>query len=290
MFIGRVGLVAAVGLAHAAQASTFEDRITVVTDLTAIAMISAGETFFEQDGAKPADPAAPAVAPAKADISFWNGWKRNIDFGINGASGNSENVSVRGLFGTERKTDTLETKASISYVFANSEGEKSKSRGEANIFNNWFFGADSKWGVFAQGKIEYDEFQTWMWRFSGAVGPSYTFIKDEKTTLRGRVGLAAFYETGKAGEEEINPELDIGADWTRQFSDTQKAFATIDYYPSLDEFPAYRITAQAGYEILLSKEDNLSLKLGIQDRYDSTPGLGYKRNDVEYFVTLSFTF
>lgn len=263
----------------------FNPLITFPSELAPVVVKDNSAEWQPEAAAAPAEKAAPAP-----EVSFWNGWKRNADLGLNGSSGNSETLSIRGLIGAERKTETLETKANVGYVFANNDGEKSKSRGEANIFNNWNFGADSPWGWFAQGKVEYDEFQSWKWRFSGSTGPSYTFIKNEKTTLRGRVGLGAFYETGKSADDELHPELDLGLDFTHQFSETQKMFATIDYYPSLDEFPAYRVTAQAGYEILLSKEDNLSLKLGIQDRYDSSPGLGNKRNDVEYFVALSFNF
>jgi hypothetical protein len=284
MMVGAVGLA---GIAGVAGAST-DSGISFPMVWTGAAIDhDPAATWVAQDAAQPA--AAAAAAP-KPEISFWNGWKRNADLGLNGSSGNSETVSVRGLLGTERKTDTLETKANIGYVFTNSEGTKSKSRGEANLFNNWFFGADSKWGFFAQGKIEFDEFQSWKWRFSGALGPSYTFIKNEKTTLRGRVGFGAYYETGKRGDEEVHPELDLGLDLSHTFKEGHKGFVTVDYYPSLDEFPAYRATAQAGYEIILSKEDQLSLKLGLQDRYDSSPGLGNKRNDIEYFVALSFNF
>ena len=285
---GVFAVVASVGLAVSVAGADVQPMITFPSETVPVVLADPALTaWVAQDGAAPA--AAPAPAPA-AEISFWNGWKRNADLGINGSSGNSETVSIRALIGAERKTDTLETKANIGYVFTNSDGAKSKSRGEANLFNNWFFGADSKWGWFAQGKIEFDEFQSWKWRFSGATGPSYTFIKNEKTTLRGRVGLGAYYETGKLGDEEVKPELDIGGDLSHTFKEGHKGFVTVDYYPSLDEFPAYRVTAQAGYEILLSKEDQVSLKLGLQDRYDSTPGLGNKRNDVEYFVALSFNF
>ncbi|XVJ59614.1 MAG: DUF481 domain-containing protein [Tepidisphaera sp.] len=279
-------LVAAfVSMAGAVASADVNPRISFPSELVPVVVTDNSLEWQPQEGAAAEKPAAPA-----AEVSFWSGWKRNADLGLNGSSGNSETVSVRGLIGAERKTESMETKANIGYVFTNSDGQKSKSRGEANLFNNWNFGADSPWGWFAQGKVEYDEFQSWKWRFSGATGPSYTFIKNEKTTLRGRVGLGAYYETGKLGDDELHPELDVGLDFTHQFSETQKMFATVDYYPSLDEFPAYRVTAQAGYEILLSKEDNLSLKLGVQDRYDSTPGLGNKRNDVEYFVALSFNF
>ena len=291
----RFGIVLALcagGLGHVAAAGEWNAPLSFVGAAPAVEMLAGENQAYAAavaQGQPPAAADAPAAA-AKAPISFWEGWKHNVDLGLNGASGNTEQVAVRGLVGAQRKTDTLETKWDIQYIFANNDGNKSKSRGEANIFNNWYFGADSKWGFFAQGKLEYDEFQKWQWRASGSVGPSYTFIKNETTTLRGRLGLGGSYDWGKQADEEFHPEADIGVDYAHTFKEGHKAFVTLDYYPSLDEFPAYRIVGQAGYEILLSKESAMTLKLGIQDRYDSTPGLGFKRNDVEYFVTLSFNF
>lgn len=251
--------------------------------------ISLASTMAFDPSAQPAGEAKPE-AP-KAELSFWEGWKRNVDLGLNGSDGNSQTLNVRVAVGTERKSDRLETKAGISYVVARDDNRTTKSRGEGFVFNNWLFGADSRWGLFGQVKAEYDEFQAWDWRLSGAFGPSYMIIKEENTTLRGRVGVAFSYETGgELQDEKVSPELDLGLDFAHTFKEGHKLFANADYYPSLDEFPAYRAVAQAGYEILLSKENNLVLKLGLQDRYDSTPGVGFRRNDLEYFVTLSFNF
>src|SRR5262249_26288642 len=137
--------IGALAAASAATAADLDPRIAVPTTLA-----GPGVLAELQDGAKPQDAKAPdgkaAEAAPKPEISFWNGWKRNVDLGLNGASGNSENLSVRGLVGAERKSETLETKANIQYVYATDDGDKSKSRGEANLFNNWLFSKDSRWG------------------------------------------------------------------------------------------------------------------------------------------------
>ena len=52
---------------------------------------------------------------------------------------------------------------------------------------------------------------------------------------------------------------------------------------------AERVRARAGYEITLDPDHGMVLRLGVQDRYDSSPGPA-KRNDVNYFVTLLFKF
>ncbi len=234
-------------------------------------------------------PAAASKFTAGPDATFWQGWKRKAELGINGTAGNSEAFNIRALIGAKRISETMETAADVGYIYNTSESKKSKSRGEGNLRNDWLF-KDSNWGFYGLGKIEYDEFQNWQWRLSGYAGPSYSFIKDETTTLRGRIGAGGSYEFGKKAKEEFIPEIDIGLDFTHKLTERQNIFASVDYYPSLSNFPRYRAIGKAGWELAVDPEVNMYLKVGVSDRYDSDPGIGFKRNDVEYFVTLGWEF
>lgn len=251
---------------------------------------TAAETAAEQpqpaEAAPPVDPATPAE---DASLSFWRGWKHAVDLGLLGSDGNSETFGARAGFGAERKAERMETTIGLSYVYSTDDGEKTKSRGEATARNDWLFGKDSRWGFFVEGKIEYDEFQDWDWRLSGFLGPSYAFIKNERTLLRGRVGIGGSYEIG-GDEQEFEPELLLGLDYEHAFNERNKIFATAEYLPSLSDFPQYRVNSKAGWEILVDEKSGANLKLGVVDRYDSSPGDGFKRNDIEYFVTLGWTF
>lgn len=235
-------------------------------------------------GLQPATPPAPPPDPG----TFWEGWKHTAEVGINGSEGNSETFSGRGLIGANRKTSTMETTADIGYIFAKSDGEKSKSRGEANLRNDWVLA--EPWGFYATGKLEYDEFQSWLWRFSAFAGPSYNFIKNDRTLLRGRVGLGITKEFGRDADNDIDLSLDIGVDFEHKLTERSKIYANLDYFPSLTDFPEFRAVGKAGYEVLVDPESGMSLKLGVADRYDSSPGDGRKRNDFEYFALLAWTF
>ena len=240
----------------------------------------------------PADAAeAPVPDPTEPEprLSFWRGWKRTVDLGVLGSDGNSETFGARGAFGMERKTETEETLVGLSYVYQTDDGEKTKSRGELDARHEWLFGKESRWGFFAAGKVEYDEFQDWDWRLSGFLGPSYAFIKNDTTLLRGRVGFGGAYEIG--GEDNgFEPEALIGLDFEHAFNERNKIFASAEYLPSLSDFPEYRVNSKAGWEILVDEKSGANLKLGVVDRYDSNPGDGFKKNDIEYFVTLGWSF
>ena len=59
-----------------------------------------------------------------------------------------------------------------------------------------------------------------------------------------------------------------------------KLIAKIDYFPEWADFSNYRLVSDVAWEYLLDEDGNLSLKLGANDRYDSTPN-GREANDVD---------
>lgn len=259
------------GVVAAAQAST------VATDLridTAAALATAAT-------------AQPPVAAPKGD--FWAGWKRSVEVGVSGAEGNSENFNIRGAFGTVRDAEDMTTSVGVFYLYRTENSEKSQSRGELNIRNDWKFG-DSPWGFFATFKAEYDEFQPWDWRLSAHAGPSYNFIKNDTTLLKGRAGLGVSYEMGGSSDEEAVLEAVLGVDFSHKLSERTKIFATFDWYPSLSDIPDYRWVGNAGLETMVDPELGMLLKAGVQSRYDVTVSKPTKKHDLDYYLTLAWTF
>lgn len=232
--------------------------------------------------------AAPPPPPVEHDTPFLSAWHGKVELGLNGSAGNSESLNVRGVLGLERKTDELDTRLWANYSYATSEGDKDKSRGELGGRNDWMF-KESAWLVFADALVEYDEFQAWDWRVSGHAGLGYAFIKDEKTTLLGRAGLG-FNQTLGGPDEKFTPEGLLGIDASHQLTARQRISGSVDYLPSLRHFPEFRLVAKVGWEILVDPETKMSLKIGAEDRYDSTPGDDAKKNDIDYFAMLVWSF
>jgi hypothetical protein len=104
------------------------------------------------------------------------------------------------------------------------------------------------------------------------------------------VGLGGSKTWGGNADDDFRPEAMAGVDFEHKLTERQKITAMLEYYPSLDNFPDYRLVAAAGYELLVDPESNMFLKIGLADRYDSNPGDGKKKNDFEYFATLSWVF
>ena len=245
--------------------------------------------------ATPPTPPAPAVTilPPPKEVkpdpeTFWDGWKHSAELGLNGAEGNSRSLSVRGGLTLDRETSLMETKIGASYNYATANGQKSTDHGELGARNDYRIAPP--WRIYVQGLLEYDTFQDWRWRLSAASGLGYEVIKDDNTLLLGRVGAGFSKQFQTTGSERIEPELDLGLDFNHKFDDRQSFFVTLDYYPSLHRFTDYRATGKAGYELLVDPVHAISLKLGVEDRYQSVPGDGKKRNDLLYFAALVFDF
>ncbi|MDX2115287.1 MAG: DUF481 domain-containing protein [Planctomycetota bacterium] len=261
-------------------------RVSAAAPAPSPAQVEAAAAKAKEEAAAALEVPPPVQEEAK--LSFFEGWKGSLAAGVNGSDGNSETFSGRIQFNANRLTDLNETRWDNSYLYATDNGEKSKNRFESVLRHDFLF-KDSPWGFFVQGKAEFDEFQDWNWRASLFAGPSYALIKNDSTTLRLRAGAGITREFG-GDSNDIVPEALFGFDFNHKFDDKQSLFFNYEYLPSLKNFSDYRMTAKAGYEILLDKKSNLSLRLGVEDRYDSEPGPDSKKNDVEYFALIAWAF
>ncbi|MCB9838714.1 MAG: DUF481 domain-containing protein [Phycisphaeraceae bacterium] len=228
-----------------------------------------------------------AADPGTVEIPEPPKWERSLDFGLSGASGNTDTQNLYAAFNAHKATD----KATIDFL---AEYRKSENNGNdtANRFYTkgrytWILD-DSKWGIFVQGSFEDDQFQAWDQRITAAVGPSYRFIDDEKTYLEGRVGFGVVGTYGGTRDDKTDPELDFGASLRHKFNDKLSMTANLDVLPNLNDTGEYRLLADAGIEYSLAEA--WSLKGGVAEVYDSNPGTGFDKGDFYYFLTLSAKF
>jgi len=243
-------------------------------------------------------PTAAAPAPDQTKVeedkdkfgwSFLKGWKGGVEIGLNGSEGNSQSFNVHAGVNLQRKVELYDTKASLTYLRASADNEVTKNRFEANLRNDWIFEKGSPWRYFLEGRYEYDDFQDWQNRLTLSNGIGYAFLENERTTLIGRAGVGVRREWGGDDNRWI-PEALVGADLSHKLTERQQLTATLDFYSSLLELSDYRARLQVGWEILVDPETKMSLKIGIEDRYDSEPGGDKKRNDLDYYALLVWSF
>lgn len=231
----------------------------------------------------PADEAA-AVVVAEPPKKLWTG---NVELGLDGSEGNSQRFNFRLGVDAKRKTDQDVISLDLDYHKNQSHSEETAHRAFLDWKYEWLF-QDSPWTWFGHGTVDYDEFKAFDLRVSIDTGLGYQFIDTDATTLVGRCGGGWSREIGGPDDRYV-PEAVFGLDFERQLTKRQKLAATVDYMPDVTDFRDFRLKVKAAWEVLLDADMNLSLKLSVLDRYDSTPH-DAEPNDVDYAATLLWSF
>jgi hypothetical protein len=218
-------------------------------------------------------------------------WFGGGEIGLNGATGNTELFNLRTGFNAKRKTADNLLVTDFLYTYARQNGLLTQNQMLFNARDEILF-PNTPWSLFAATNVEYDELRAFRIRAGVYGGVGYQVIDTPTTNWRLRAGAGAVREiAGYAGgpASRWTPEMVFGTDFSHKFDDRQSFEATLDYYPRIDQWGQFRLRARAFYQVLLDKENGITLRLGVQDRYDSNPGFG-DRNDLNYFATLGFTF
>jgi hypothetical protein len=216
-----------------------------------------------------------------------------VEFGVTGAEGNSENFKVRLGGNVKYETSAELFKGEFVYNYATASGQVNENRFLGNARHEWKW-LQTPWSWFVSGSAEYDEFKQFDVRLAAHTGFGYEFVKTPATSLKGRLGAGGSQEINSPHNDFV-PEVLVGLDVEHKFSDRQKVTLSAEGFPDVDNVSHYRVQAKGAFEILVDPAWNLTLKLGAQDRYDSSPQSAnptkpVKRNDVEYFAVLLWKF
>ena len=149
--------------------------------------------------------------------------------------------------------------------------------------------ADTPRSWFVHETVEYNEFQTFNVRDTSDAGMGYRLIKNDGTTLIGRLGGGFSHEYGGPDNGMYVPEIVLGMQLEHQISKRQKILGLVEYAPDVSDFLRYRIRSQAALEIQLDDDKNLSLRLGVLEIYSCAPD-GAQPNDLDYALMLMWKF
>lgn len=259
--------------------------------------MSIGDSLITDTGPTITDnsvtPSGEAYVPGAYDGYTWYNpttwlagpyWEKGIELGINGSKGNAEAFSLLSAARLRRETDR--SIWGVDVVYAKTEAADILTQHYAFLNSRFDYKlGDSRWSLWNVTRLEYDEFKAFDLRLALNGGLGYDIIRNDRRKLTARFGAGASREFG-GGNEEWVPEAVFGGDYLHKISDKQRLAITVDYYPAWEDFADYRIVTQASWELLLDEATNLSLKIGVLDRYDSTPGPLLEPNDLDYFITL----
>ena len=240
----------------------------------------------------PVEPAAadelPEVETGLLGTGLFVGWDSSIEAGLSGTQGNNDNLSINAGFNSDYEDEEKRWIIDLQYFLARRGEARTQNEFRAEVTRDWLL-PDSRWFYFAKGTFEYDEFENWETRAGLFGGVGYEFIKREDLVFVGRFGAGVSKEFG--GQEELQPEALLGAMLVRwKITDGQELSAQATLFPDLAELGEYRATGGVEYKFKIEGTDDLSLKLGIQDEYDSDPADGDANNDLKYYGAVVYDF
>lgn len=215
-------------------------------------------------------------------------WDRQFEVGLRGSSGNSDRLNFDAGLSLRREDDKGIFNFDTSYIYAQDDGTDTANRFDANLRNEWKLD-NPRWTIFAQGSYILDEFQDWDYRVSGGAGVGYLLIDEEDTSLQLRAGVGASREFGDMADEDVVPELILGADLRHAFSDSNRLLASTEVFPSLSDFGEFRSISSAAWEMDIDSADGLSFRVGVEHRYESQVE-DAEKSDFDYFARLVYSF
>ena len=210
-------------------------------------------------------------------------WKMSLELGTNGATGNTDTISLKTGSEVVRETDFSKLFLKISYAKTEANSAETQNFGLFDVGHDWKFG-DSPWEFFAKLQLAYDEFKAFDSRLALNSGVGYAWLKNKVITFKSRFGAGTSREFGGPVDQWI-PEALFGLDYEHKLTEKQKLTAKVEYFPDWSDFASYRIVSDLSWEVMLDEVADLSLKFALIDQYDSTPS-GVKPNDLNYSAVL----
>ncbi|MFW5692775.1 MAG: DUF481 domain-containing protein, partial [Thermoguttaceae bacterium] len=246
------------------------------------------EAPTEPNDAVPADAPPQYVPvflfPAYQEITAWSG---SFELGLDGTTGNSETFNFRFGFDTTHQWDIHQLDVELDYLRKTTGRIETANRALLDWRYERLF-RDTRWTWFVHGTFEYDEFEAWDCRVTADTGLGYQLISTDSTKLVSRTG-GGFARTVGLPDDRWTPELVMGLDFEHKVGKRHRLKAKVDYIPDVTDFAGYRVNSQGSWEMLIDEAMNLSLKLSVRSRYDSTPRPA-KPHDLDYSAVVMWRF
>lgn len=253
-----------------------------------------GEPLPSEEEAKAAEAdviAGPEVEPEP----YWfekiiRNWHGEVRLGTDFYSGTTDRTRIRGGFNINKQYDGHKTSLRTDYSFARTSDEgESENRLVNGLIQDWGTGDTKFSGVFIGATGELDRFKPYDYRLNLSGGGRYQITKDDTTDALLRLGLSATREFDGPRDEWV-PEGAFFLSLSHQINAKQKLTANVDYFPEIERPSQYRLNTRATWDYKLDEETGLSLRMGVENRYDKSQADRQDRNDLDLRAELVWQF
>ena len=210
-------------------------------------------------------------------------WSGKLGLGYAETSGNSVARNINTVFEATRKTsaDKLFLDAQYNRTVAGDVRSADLVRGgmrlDVNTTPSNFY--------FLFGRLEIDKIQDLDLRTTVGAGLGHTYYDRPGAHLDLGWGFTYVRDNYEAAPTNSDVTFLTSLNWNRKTGANSSFSERLLYYPNVSEFSDFRIESDTKFDYALS--DNLSLSIGVVNRFDNTPNAGKKKNDLT--VTTSIT-
>lgn len=226
---------------------------------------------------------------AVAQEAETGGCKNTLGAGVTLTDGNSETLQANAALLTEGEKEGL---GSIRAGVEANYGESTVASNKETTVENIRAFASVKKTITARtfGSISadvlYDDVAQIDYRATLGPGLGFYAIKNDRTSLSVEAGPSYVWEK-VADTTDDYLALRFAERYDHALSTTAKLWQSLEYLPKADDFSDYLMTAEVGAEAALNARINL--RMVLQDKYDSTPGVGLEKNDLSLIAGISLS-
>lgn len=246
---------------------------------------------------------APAAEKKAADAAAKkDGFTTALNAGLTLTDGNSETLAANASLLTEgekqglgslragvegnygESTATTTTTAADGTTTTADENEKTVDN--AKVFANVRKTLSPRTFALLDGSALYDDIAEVDYRALLGPGLGIYLVKNDKRELSLEAGPSYVWEeVGGVSDDYL--ALRFAERYSCQATQTAKLVQALEYTPEAEDFDNYLLTFELGVEAALN--ETLSLRVVVQDKYDSTPAAGAEYNDVSLIAGLGLT-
>lgn len=213
-------------------------------------------------------------------------WSYDLAADLAGKTGNSNAFGTGVAFNALLQTTQDKLKFYGAYAYQKQDGLVAADQAKGGV--DYSVQYAPTWSWYVRAEVGRDQVKSLKFYNTDAAGFGHDFIKNDKQSLIGRLGLAYRYESYTAGTNISSPGLDVEL-LHSYIVPIGKILNQVTYLPAFNNFSNYLIHHESSLEMPLANSDFWKIRLGISNDYTSKPALGRKRLDTTYFSRILLT-
>jgi len=223
--------------------------------------------------------AVPAYAQDKAP-SQGKAPSTTLNIGVTMTDGNSETMQANASLVTEGEKEGLgsvRAGAEANYGESSVKGTNSTTINNARLFGNAKKTITARLFGYLDASVLNDDIADIDYRAMIGPGLGVFLVKNEKTSLSVEAGPSYLWEK-VAGESDNYLTVRFAERIDQTLGSSAKAWQSAEYLPRTEDFGDYLLNAELGVESAMT--ESVSLRIVLQEKYDSTPGADLKKSDL----------